>query len=144
LEGKLKDTGDPGKPWNINVEWQRWAVKTNVVKVTGDLRGDGAGSLRRTLAGELTGTPELLVLDLSDIEQIDLDGIDTLDVAAELAAEDDVRFCLVLPPKGIHRHCLNVVELSKRFQTFSSVNEAVQHHHERLAGHSNGLSPNIR
>jgi hypothetical protein len=69
LEGKLKDTGDPGKPWNINVEWQRWAVKTNVVKVTGDLRGDGAGSLRRTLAGELTGTPELLVLDLSDIEQ---------------------------------------------------------------------------
>ena len=139
----MKDEGTPGKPWNITIEWQRLAAKTTVVQVSGDLRGDGAASLRRTLAGELTGTPELLVLDLSYIEQIDVHGIDTLDVAAELAAEDDIRFCLVFPPKGVRRRRLNVVELSKRFQTFSSVNEALLHPHERLAQRSNGLSPNI-
>jgi anti-anti-sigma regulatory factor len=144
LEGRLKDEGTPGKPWNITIEWQRLAAKTAVVQVSGDLRGDGAASLRRSLAGEPAGTPELLLLDLSDIEQIDEQGIDTLDVAAELAAEDDIRFCLVFPPKGLHRRRLNVVELSKRFQTFSSVNEALQHPHERLAQRSNGLSPYIR
>lgn len=122
----MKDEGNPGKPWNINIEWQWLAARTTVVQVAGDLRGDGAASLRRTLAGELAGTPELLVLDLSDIEQIDVDGIDALDAIVELAAKDDIRFCLVFPPKGVDRRRLNVVELSKRFQTFSSVNEALQ------------------
>jgi anti-anti-sigma regulatory factor len=144
LEGRLKDEGTPAKPWNITIEWQRLAAKTTVVQVAGDLRGDGAASLRRTLAGELTGTPELLVLDLSDIEQIDVHGIDALEAAAELAAEDDIRFCLVFPPERVHPRRLNLVELSKRFQTFSSVNEALQHPHEPLAQRSNGLSPNIR
>jgi hypothetical protein len=83
------------------------------------------------------------VLDLSDIEQIDVDGIDALDAIAELAAEDDIRFCLVFPPKGVDRRRLNVVELSMRFLTFSSVNEALQPH-ERPAKRSNGLAPNIR
>jgi anti-anti-sigma regulatory factor len=126
LEGRLKDEGNPGKSWNISIEWQRLAARTTVVHVAGDLRGDGAASLRRTLAGELTGTPELLVLDLSDIEQIDVDGIDALDAIAELAAMDDIRFCLVFPPKGVERRRLNLVELSKRFETFSSVDEVLQ------------------
>jgi anti-anti-sigma regulatory factor len=73
------------------------AANTTVVHVAGDLRGDGASSLRRTLAGELTGTPELVVLDLSDIEHINADGIDALHSVAELADEDDIRFCLVVP-----------------------------------------------
>ena len=92
--------------------------------------GDGASSLRRTLAGELTGTPELLVLGLSDIEQIDGDGIDALHSVAELADEDDIRLCLVVLPKGAVRACLQVVELMKTFQTFSSVTEALQHPHD--------------
>jgi anti-anti-sigma regulatory factor len=118
---------NPGKPWNFNIEWQRLTANTTVVHVAGDLRGDGAASLRRTLAGELTGTPELLVLDLSDIEQIDTDGIDAVHSIAELADEDDIRFCLVIPPKGAVRDCLKVVEVTKTFQTFSSITEALQH-----------------
>jgi anti-anti-sigma regulatory factor len=140
----LKDVGNSGKPWSINIQWQRLAAKTTVVQVAGDLRGDGAASLQRTLAGQLTGTPQLLVLDLSDIDQIDVHGIAALDVVAELAAEDDIRFCLVFPPKGVRRRRLNVVDLSKRFQTFSSVNEALQHPHEWLAQRPNRLSPNIQ
>jgi anti-anti-sigma regulatory factor len=114
----VTDKDNPGKPWNFYIEWQRLAANTTVVHVAGDLRGDGASSLRRTLAGELTGTPELLVLDLSDIEQIDGDGIDALHSVAELADEDDIRLCLVILPKGAVRACLKVVELMKTLQTF--------------------------
>ena len=126
----MTDQDDAGKPWHIVVEWQRSAANTRVIKPTGDLRGDGATSLRRTLAGELTGTLELLVLDMSGVEQIDAGGIDALHSVAELADEDDIRFCLVVPPKGALRSCLKLVELTKMFQTFSSITEALQHHHE--------------
>jgi anti-anti-sigma regulatory factor len=123
----VTDEDNPGKPWNFHIEWQRLAANTTVVHAAGDLRGDGAASLRRTLAGELTGTPELLVLDLSDIEQIDADGIDALSLVAGLADEDDIRFCVVVPPKGAVRVCLKVVEVTTTFQTFASITEALQH-----------------
>lgn len=129
-EEHATDQDDAGKPWHIVVEWRRSAAKASIVRPTGDLRGDGAAtSLQRTLAGELTGTPELLVLDLSDVEQID-DGIDALHSVAKLADEDDIQFCLVVPPKGALRTCLKVVELTKMFQTFSSITEALQYHHD--------------
>jgi anti-anti-sigma regulatory factor len=120
---------DAGKPWHIVVEWRRSAANASIIRPIGDLRGDGATSLQRTLAGELAGTPELLVLDLSDVEQID-DGIDALYSIAKLAGEDDIQFCLVVPPKGALRTCLKIVELTKMFQTFSSITEALQHHHD--------------
>ena len=72
----------------------------------------------------------LLVLDLSDVEQIDADGIDALHSIAELADEDDIRFWLVVPPRGALRTCLKVVELTKLVQTFSSITDALQHHHD--------------
>jgi hypothetical protein len=59
--------------------------------------------LRRTLAGELTGGPELLVLDLSDIEP------------------DEGRSPCLLESSGV----------DKKFQTFSSITEALQHPHDR-------------
>jgi anti-anti-sigma regulatory factor len=123
----VTDEDIPGKRWNFYIEWQRLAANTTVVHVAGDLRGDGASSLRRTLAGQLTGTPEQLVIDLSDIEQIDADGIEALHSVAELADEDDIRFCLVVPPKGAGRTRLKVAEVTKTFQTFSSITEALQH-----------------
>ena len=128
-EEHVTDQDDAARPWHIVVEWRRSAAKASVIRPSGDLRGDGATSLR-TLVGELTGTPELLVLDLSDVEQIDADGIDALHSIAELADEDDIRFCLVVPPKGARRTCLKIVELTKMFQTFSSITEALQHQHD--------------
>jgi anti-anti-sigma factor len=136
----VTDQDDAGKPWHIVVEWRRLAAKATVVRPTGDLRGDGAMSLQRTLAGELTGTPELLVLDLSDVEQIDADGIDALHSIAELADEDDIRFCLVVPPKDALRTCLKAVDLTKMFQTFSSITEALQQHHDGARPALDGLA----
>jgi anti-anti-sigma regulatory factor len=134
-EGHATDQDDAGKPWQIVVEWRRSAAKATVIRPTGDLRGDGAMSLQRTLAGELTGTPELFVLDLSDVEQIDADGIDALHSIAELADEDDIQFCLVITPRGALPTCLKVVELTKVFQTFSSITEALQHDHDGPGQH---------
>jgi anti-anti-sigma regulatory factor len=126
----VTDQDDAGKPWRIAVEWRRLEANATLICPTGDLRGDGAMSLQRTLAGELAGTPELLVLDLSDVEQMDADGIDALHSIAELADEGDIRFCLVVLPKGELRTCRRVVELTKMFQTFLSITEALQHHHD--------------
>jgi anti-anti-sigma regulatory factor len=118
---------DCPKPWRFNIECHWSGAKTTVVRVVGDLRGDGASSLRRTLAGELTGTPELLVLDISDVEQIDADAIDTVHSVAELADEDGIRFCLVVGARGAVPGCMNVAELTMTFEAFSSVTEALQH-----------------
>lgn len=98
-----------------------------MVRPHGDLRGDGATSLQRTLAGELTGTPEVLVLDLSGVQQMDADGVGALHSIAELADEDDIRFCLVVPPKGALQTCPKVVESTTQFLTFASISEALQH-----------------
>jgi anti-anti-sigma regulatory factor len=122
---------NPQKPWNIRIEWERSSANTTVVHVRGDLRGDGAASLRRTLAGQLTGTPELLVINLSNTVEIDSDGIDALHSVAVLADEDDIRFCLVVPPEGAVRTWPKLVELTRTFQTFSSITEALQHPHDR-------------
>jgi anti-sigma B factor antagonist len=126
----VTDRDDAGRPWRIVVEWRRLAARVTVIRPTGDLRGYGAASLQRTLAGELTGTPELLVLDLSGVEQMDADGIDAVHSIAKLADEDDIRFCLVVPPNGALRTCLKVVELTQMFQSFSSITEALQHNHD--------------
>lgn len=133
----MSGEGGADRPWNFDIEWQRLAANAIVVHAAGDLRGDGAASLRRTLAGELTGTPELLVLDLSDSNQIDAAGIDALRSVAGLADEDDIRFCVVVPPTGAVRACMKVVELTKTFHTFASIDEAV--HHRCPRGVSDGL-----
>jgi anti-anti-sigma regulatory factor len=130
-EGHVTNGDDPQKPWNIRIEWERSSANTTVVHVCGDLRGDAAASLRRTLAGQLTGTPELLVINLSNTVEIDSEGIDALHSVAELADEDDIRFCLVVPPEGAVRTCPKLVELTGTFQTFSSITEALQHPHDR-------------
>jgi anti-anti-sigma regulatory factor len=130
-EGHATNDDDPEKLWKIRIEWERSSANTTVVHVCGDLRGDGAASLRRTLAGQLTGTPELLVINLSNTVEIDSDGIDALHSVAELADEDDIRFSLVVPPNAAVRTCPKLVELTKTFQTFSSITEALQHPDDR-------------
>ena len=130
-EGHATNDDDPEKLWKIRIEWERSSANSTVVHVCGDLRGDGAASLRRTLAGQLTGTPELLVINLSNTVEIDSDGIDALRSVAELADEDDIRFSLVVPPNCAVRTCPKLVELTKTFQTFSSITEALQHPDDR-------------
>ena len=139
--GRGRGRGDAGRLWHIAVEWRRSAVRATVVSPAGDLRGDGAMGLRRTLAGELTGTPEVIVLNLSDLEQIDADGIDALTSIAESADEEGIRFCLVVPPTCAVRTCRKVAEVTTVFPTFSSITEALEHHRNEPASYRPGRCP---
>lgn len=107
-----------------------------VIRVAGDFRGEGAGKVRRTLAGELAGAPKILLLDLTEIAGIDAQGIDTLHLAAELTADEDIGLGLVAPADGAVMAGLDAVEATDTFQIFASITEARLHHahQELLAG----------
>jgi anti-anti-sigma regulatory factor len=97
-----------------------------VIRVAGDLCADGASKTRRTLAGELAGSPAILILDLSEVVRIDTEGLDTLHVAAELTADEDIGLCLVAPAQSPVRAALDAVESTDTFEIFPSVTEALR------------------
>ena len=99
---------------------------TIVIRAAGDFCGDGAARLRRTLAGELTGIPEILILDLTEIASIDGEGIDTLYLAAELTADEDIGLCVVAPAQAAVRTGLDAAGATDAFEIFSSVTEALR------------------
>jgi AraC-like DNA-binding protein len=107
-----------------------------VIRVAGDFRGEGAGKVTRTLAGELAGAPKILLLDLTEVAGIDAEGIDTLHLAAELTADEDIGLGLVVPEDGAVMAGLDAVEATDTFQIFGSITEACLHHahQDLLAG----------
>jgi len=99
---------------------------TIIVRVAGDLCGDGAARTRQTFAGALTGGPAFLVLDFSEVTSIDAEGVDTLYVAAELTADEDIGLCLVAPAKSPVRTALAAANKTETFDIFSSVGDALR------------------
>jgi anti-anti-sigma regulatory factor len=110
---------------NLEIETYPATAATNVIRVVGDFCGEGAVRVRRTLAGELTGSPAVLVLDLSEVARIDAQGVDALHLAAELAANEDIGLCLVAPAQGAAKAALDAVESTDTFEIFSSLSEAL-------------------
>jgi anti-anti-sigma regulatory factor len=111
---------------SLEIETHTVAAGTIVIRLTGDFCEEHAARVRRTLAGELTGSPVFLVLDLSQVARIDAEGVDTLHLAAELAADKDIGLCLVAPAQGAVRAALDAVESTDTFEVFSSVCEALR------------------
>jgi anti-anti-sigma regulatory factor len=110
----------------LEIEAHTVAAGVIVVRVAGDFCAEGAARVRRILAGELAGVPEILILDLTEIARIDAEGIDTLYVVAELTADDDIGLCLVAPAKGAVREGLDAAGSTDIFEIFSSVTEALR------------------
>jgi anti-anti-sigma regulatory factor len=108
------------------IEAQTVTAGTIVLRVAGDICGQGGIRLRRTLVGELTGCPQMLILDLTQITRIDAGGINTLHLAAELTAEEDIGLCLVAPAQGAVRAGLEAAKSTEIFEIFSSVTEALR------------------
>jgi anti-sigma B factor antagonist len=79
-QGELTERGQANSPRTelaaVNV--QRFAHGNNVVRVSGDLSGDAAPTLHRTLTEELTRSPTQLAVDLRGVGRIDNDGVDVL------------------------------------------------------------------
>jgi anti-anti-sigma regulatory factor len=122
----LEGTGGAENNHRLEIETQTVEAGTILVRVAGDLCADGAARTRRTLAGELTGSPAFLLLELSEVVSIDAEGVDTLLVAAELTADEDIGLCLVAPAQGAVRAALAAVEASESFEIFASVIEALR------------------
>lgn len=102
------------------------AVGRIVVRVAGDLSGEDATAVRRTLAGELVGSPAVLVVDLRTVTRIDVNGIDTLLTVAELAAGEDILLCLVMSPAGPVAAALEAAGSSETFEIFSTISDALR------------------
>jgi anti-sigma B factor antagonist len=99
---------------------------TVVVEAVGDLSGDAAQVLKRTIADELARSPALLVVDLSGVARVDADGVDALASSAATAGESDISFGLVAPRGSPIRDALAAAVLLELFEIFWSVDEAVE------------------
>jgi anti-anti-sigma regulatory factor len=121
----MKDEGHPGQR-RLTIQFLRLSDNTTIVGLVGALRGQGAAELREALADELTGSPEQLVIDLSNIVEINSDGVDALHSVAEIAAEEDIEFCLVVTPDGRVRRRLDALKRTEFFEIFPSVIEALR------------------
>jgi anti-anti-sigma factor len=110
----------------LTIQFQRLSDNTTIVWLIGELRARGATELREALADELTGSPELLVINLSKIVEISSDGVDALHSVAEIAVEGDIEFCLVATPDGRVRRRLDALKRTDFFEIFPSVIEALR------------------
>ena len=106
---------------SLKIEVYADAVGIIVIRVAGDLQEEAAARLRHTLTAELAGAPRIVILDLTQVECIDADGIDTLHVATELTADEDIGLGLVAPAMGVVRAGLDAVDATDTFEIFTSV-----------------------
>jgi anti-sigma B factor antagonist len=80
--------------------------------------------MSRTVADELTRTPAVLIVDLSEVSRIYVDTIDALASAAAMAGESDIAFCLVDGGgDGLH-DAVAAADLADLFEIYPSVTEA--------------------
>ena len=121
----VTDEGHPGQR-RLTIQFQRLSDNTTIVGLVGEMRAQGAMELREALADELTGSPELLVINLSNIVEINSDGVDALHSVAEIAVEGDIEFCLVATPDGRVRRRLDSLKRTESFEIFPSVIEALR------------------
>jgi anti-anti-sigma regulatory factor len=124
-ETTMNDDGHPGQR-RLTIRFQRLLDNTTIVGLVGELRGQGAAELREALADELTASPQLLVINLSNVVEIDADGVDALHSVAGIAAEGDIKFCLVVTPDGRVRRRLDALKRTEFFEIFPSVIEALR------------------
>jgi len=106
----------------VNV--QRFAHGNNVVRVSGDLTGEAAPTLHRTLTEELTRSPTQLAVDLRGVERIENAGVDALVSAAALAARSAISFVLVATGTGPVVAALAAADVRQLFEIFASVQDA--------------------
>lgn len=119
------DDGEQELSESIAINVQRLPADNTIVQVVGDATGHATAAMQRTLSDELTRSPALLVVDLSEVQRIGAGAINTLALAAAIAGESDIAFCL--DGHGGHvSAALAEAEVHELFEVFSSVNEAME------------------
>ena len=116
--------GTPAR--SIAIDVQHLAVGDTVVHLIGDLIGDAAAAMQRTLIDQLSRAPTRLIVNLSAVSRIDASGVGALASAAAVAGEADLAFCLVDGEAGCVHAALAAEQVTDLFEIFTSVREAVQ------------------
>jgi anti-sigma B factor antagonist len=104
----------------VNIDVKRSSTNKSVILVSGELRSGATAPMRRAVTIELNRSPALLVLDMSGVIRIDVEGVAAVVSAATQAGESDISLCLV----GVHGHpvgrALAEAELLELFEIFSA------------------------
>lgn len=111
----------------VGIRSETLTPTTRIIRISGYLDADAGGAALRTLAGELIGAAEVVVLDVRAVSAIDGAGLHALHVAAELTFDEDIWLCLVDTPDGAVRVRLAEEQAAEVFEIFSSVTEALRH-----------------
>jgi anti-anti-sigma regulatory factor len=108
----------------VTTEVERLSSAT-VVRVVGRLEAQAIAALRHSVIEELTGSSQLLVLDLSAVDHTNQDAIAVLVSAAEMAGEADIGIGLVVSPDGPVQAALADADKIELFEIFSSIGQAL-------------------
>jgi anti-anti-sigma regulatory factor len=73
----------------------RYRAGRHVIKLSGAVLSDAVAGLSQLIVAELDRAPALLALDVCSVARVDAAAVDVLVLAAALAREVGVSFCLV-------------------------------------------------
>lgn len=102
----------------ISIDVRRTLVDTRVIRLRGGLLNAANAVVWRTVETELRRSPQLVVLDLSGVTDIDSAGIDVLVDAAGRAGEADIAFFLLGAYEGAVGTALAAADLTELFEMF--------------------------
>ncbi|OAN41854.1 STAS domain-containing protein [Mycolicibacterium iranicum] len=122
----MSQNGQNIQAQSIAIEVQQLTAGETVVHLSGNVVGEAAGEMHRTLVDQLSRAPSRLIVDLSAVARIDARGVDALAGAAAVAGEADHAFCLVDREAGRVHAALTAKRVTDLFEIFSSVSEALQ------------------
>jgi len=100
------------------IDVRRKLVDSSVIRIRGGLFRAAATSVWRTVEAEFRRTPELVMLDVSDVTEIDAAGVGVLMAAADRAGEADISLCLVGSDEGVVGDALTHADLAELFEMF--------------------------
>lgn len=123
-----KEPGAQEEPRTATITVRHLPGDTIVVQVDGELSGDGAAAMQRTVGDQLSSAPAQLIVDLSAVTSIDTIGVNALISAAGIAGEDDISFCLIDPGGNPIAAALGEAEMTDLFEVFATIFDALQAH----------------
>lgn len=106
---------------SVSVRTERGAT---VVRVSGELDLASHGKLEDALARALDSAPELVVVDLAEVEFMDVVGMRAILRSRERAGSAGKQLVLAAPTPGVRR-LLSLTGQQQAFRTFASVPEAI-------------------
>ncbi len=96
-----------------------------IARLTGDVDITQASALRNELLGAVRNDDRGLVVDLTDARYVDSVGVSLLFELAERLTGRQIRFAVVVPPEGLVKRVLTIVDLESVAEVHGELNAAL-------------------